>query len=113
MKKLYAALSIAGFIAPNIYTFKVSIETGNWLFWLNPSATINGIFANDTSTAFVIDLIFAVTVFFIWSYHESRRLNIARVWIYWLLAMLFGIAGTLPLFLYVREEKLERSTASV
>jgi hypothetical protein len=112
MKRFYLLLSIAGFTAPNIYTAKVSIEAGNWLFWLDPTATVNGIFANDTSTAFVIDLIFVVTVFFIWSYREAQRLNMKKVWVYWLLTILFGLAGTLPLFLWVRESKLQTDSST-
>ena len=107
MKKIYLILAIAGFIAPNIYTFKVSIETGNWLFLLDPAATLNGIFANDTSTAFIIDLIFGVIVFFIWSFSEATRLGIKNVWLIWLLTMLFGIGGSFTLFLYMRENVLD------
>jgi hypothetical protein len=33
-------------------------------------------------------------------------MRIPRVWIYWLLTLLFGVSGTLPLFLAVRERRL-------
>lgn len=105
MKALYLILSIAGFIAPNIYVFKVSFETGNFLLWLDPIATVTGMFGNDISTAFIIDLLVVVAVFFVWSYQEAKKLEIKRLWIIWVLTMLFGMAGTLPLFLYLREGK--------
>jgi hypothetical protein len=33
-------------------------------------------------------------------------MRMGRVWIYWVLTLLFGVAGTLPLFLAVRERRL-------
>ncbi len=75
MKKIYLLLSIIGFIAPNIFVMMVSVQTGNVLLWLHPMATLNGMFANQIATAFVVDLLVAVVVFFIWTYNESDRLQ--------------------------------------
>lgn len=105
MKNLYLVLTILGFIAPNIFVVMVSIETGNVLFYLDPMATIEGMFPNKIATAFMVDLLFIVLVFFIWSYHEAKKYGVPRVWIIWILTMLFGIAGGFPLFLYLREAK--------
>ncbi len=105
MKKFYLVLSIIGFIAPNILVYMVSVETGNILLLLNPSATVAGMFANQISAAFIVDLLVVVLVFFIWSYSEAKRYKIKRVWIYWLLTLLFGMAGAFPLFLYTIETK--------
>ncbi len=104
-KNTLLVLTVLGFIAPNILVTKVSIETGNILLWLNPSATISGMFGNNISTAFIIDLLFVVAVFFMWTYHEAKRYNIKKVWQIWVLTMVFGIAGTFPLFLYWIERK--------
>ncbi|MBT8299517.1 MAG: DUF2834 domain-containing protein [Maribacter sp.] len=104
MRKGYLFLAVIGFIAPNIFVFLETIETGNILFYTNPMATINGMFANTISTAFMVDLLFVVLVFFIWSYHEAKKHGIKRVWLIWILALLFGIAGAFPLFLYLREK---------
>ena len=105
MKTLYLILAVIGFIAPNIPVVMESVETGNWLFWLDANATINGMFGNKISTAFIIDLLVAVLVFFIWTYQESKKYGINNVWLYWVITMLFGLGGTLPLFLYIREKK--------
>lgn len=108
MKNIYLLLAIAGFIAPNIFVFNESIETGNWLLWLNPAATIHGMFSNRISTAFIVDLLFVVFIFFLWSYHDSKKSGLKHIWIIWLLTMLFGLAGTLPLYLYLRERKISK-----
>ncbi len=104
MKNTYLLLAILGFIAPNIFVVFESIETGNILFYTNPMATIDGMFANTISTAFMVDLLFVVLVFFIWSYHEAKKYHIKRVWLIWVLTLLFGIAGAFPLFLYLKEK---------
>ena len=106
MKKLYLILAIIGFIAPNIFVIQESLATGNILLWLDPAATMSGMFANRIATAFMVDLLIVVIVFFIWSWYEAKKYKIKKVWIIWILTMLFGIAGTFPLFLYLRENKM-------
>jgi len=103
MKNIWLFLAIFGFIAPNIFVFQESLETGNILLYANPNATVAAMFANTISTAFIVDLLFVVMVFVIWTYGEAKQFGIKKVWIIWLLTMLFGIAGAFPLFLYLKE----------
>jgi len=105
MKKFYLILAIAGFIAPNIFVAIESIESGNILLWFHPKATMNGMFANNISTAFIVDLLVVVLVFFIWTYQEAAKNKIRNIWVIWVLTLLFGMAGTFPLFLYLRGQK--------
>ena len=105
MRTTYLVLAIVGFVAPNILVTVESFETGNYLLYTNLIATMESMFANRISSIFAIDLLFAILVFFIWSYHDAQRLNIKKVWQVWLLTMLFGLAGGLPLFLYWREKR--------
>lgn len=76
MKKIYLILAIIGFTLPSVFVFQESIETGNILFYTKPIATFNGMFANHISSAFGIDVIFAVLVFFIWTYQENKKLKL-------------------------------------
>ncbi len=107
MKKVFLIACILGFIAPNILVTQVSLETGNILLWLHPLATIRGMFANPIASIFVIDLLWAVLVFFYWTYTEVQRKSISfqRVQLIWFLTLLFGLAGAFPLFLYWRNDK--------
>jgi len=109
MKNIYLILAIAGFIAPNIFVAIESVETGNVLLWLDPGATLRGMFGNRISTAFIVDLLVAVFVFFFWTYREAKQYQLKNVWIIWVLTMLFGMAGTLPLFLYLIENKKQNN----
>lgn len=83
-----------------------SIETGNILFWTQPDRTTAELLANRTSTAFALDLFAVVLVAAIWMTVESRRLSMRGVWMYYVLLALFGLGGTLPLFLWRRERAL-------
>ncbi|HEU5291590.1 MAG TPA: DUF2834 domain-containing protein [Cyclobacteriaceae bacterium] len=108
MKTFYLFLAIIGFIAPNVLVFNESVETGNILLWLDPQATMNGMFGNRIGAAFVTDLLCVVFVALIWIVVESKKLGIKNSWVYVVLTLLFGLAGPLPMFLYQREKILEQ-----
>ncbi len=108
MKRLYAVLSVIGYLAPNTLVLLVSIDTGNVLLWTRPLETMAGMFANRIASAFAVDVLIAALVACIWFYVEGRRLGMRRIWKYPVLTLAFGLAGTLPLFLLHREQNLER-----
>ena len=108
-KKLYLILAIIGFIAPSILVLIESVETGNILLYTHPLATIKGMFANRISTIFMIDLLFAVIVFFIWTSIESKKHGIKNIGLVWLLTMLLGLAGGFPFFLYLKEKTITKN----
>lgn len=107
MKRLYAGLSLIGYLASNWFVVQVSLKTGNVLLWTRPLETMAGMFANEIAAAFAIDLLLTAQVACIWFYFEGRRLGMRRIPAYWLLTLAFGLAGTLPLFLYHRETRLQ------
>ncbi len=81
------------------------MRTGNILFWTDPHRTTSELFANLTSTAFALDAMVAAIVLIFWMTVEARRVGIVHVWRFWVLTLLFGIAGTFPLFLFFRERR--------
>ena len=105
MQRVYLALAVLGYLVPNTLTLIESVETGNILFWADPARTTAELFVNRTSGAFALDLLLAALVALIWMTQEARRLEMRQVWRYWVLTLLFGLAGTLPLFLYFRERR--------
>ncbi|MEW7279057.1 DUF2834 domain-containing protein [Aquimarina sp. 2201CG1-2-11] len=105
MKKTYLFLLIIGTILPNIFVIVESIHTGNYLLYTRPMDTFSQMFANNVSSAFVTDLLFIVVLFLIWSYKESKRYQIKSIYWVWIYTFALGIAGGLPLFLYLREQK--------
>ncbi len=101
----YVLLTILGTILPNIFVIRETVATGNFLLYAHPVDTLNGMFANNISSAFAIDLLFVVCLFLAWSYQESSKLQIKNVGWVWMYTFAFGIAGGLPLFLLLRERK--------
>ncbi len=112
MRKLYLLLSIIGFIAPTVLVVQESIATGNILLYTQPLYTFEQMFANRISTIFMIDLLLAVCVFFIWTYQEHKKHKIKGLYYLCLLTMLFGLAGGFPLFLYLKDRSLEQVASS-
>lgn len=107
MKNTYLLLAIIGTILPNIFVIKETLESGNFMLYADPVATFYGMFANNISSAFAIDLLFVVGLFLWWSYQEAQRLNIPKIGWFWIYTFAFGIAGGLPLFLYFRAGYLQ------
>lgn len=105
---LYLALAIVGYIAPGIPMLLESVQTGNILFWTDPSRTLSELLANRTSTAFALDLLAAAGAACIWMTYEAQRLGMRDAWRFWILTAVFGLGGTLPLFLWFREQALAR-----
>jgi EamA domain-containing membrane protein RarD len=103
MRRTYLILAVVGYAITCGLMFKVSWETGNWLFWLDPAASTAGVLANGYSTTLVVDLFLILPTAFVWMFDAARRAGMPKPWLYVVLTMLFGLAGTLPLFLYVRE----------
>lgn len=110
MKRTYLLLIIIGTALPNFFVIKESIETGNYLLYVHPIDTFHGMFANNISSAFMLDLLFIVCLFMIWSYKEARQYKMKTILLVWLYTFALGIAGGLPLFLYLRERKKEQHT---
>ena len=107
MQGVYLALAVLGYLAPGVPMLIESARSGNVLFWTDPQRTIAELFVNRTSTAFALDLMAVVVVALVFITREARRLGMRRVWGFWVLTMLFGLGGTLPLFLYLRERRLD------
>ena len=103
-RTVYLSLAIIGFLAPTLLVITESVETGNILLYTNPLATIEGMFANRISTIFMIDLLFVVLVFFIWTYIDGKRHGVKRLGLVWILTLLLGLAGGFPLYLYLKEK---------
>ena len=106
MSRVYLVLTVVGYLAAGVPMLLESARSGNLLFWTDPQRTTAELFVNLTSTAFALDLLVVVLVALVWITREARRLGIQRVWAFWVLTLLFGLGGTLPLFLYVRERRL-------
>ncbi|MBD2347123.1 DUF2834 domain-containing protein [Anabaena subtropica] len=109
VKSLYLLLGIIGFITPWILLLQFVIQHGVYTKFFFQQAL-----ANNVSTTFVTDLLISIIVFLFFSFVELKRLGLSRRWllIYFLLTFASGLCCSFPVFLYFREQILEKKAQS-
>jgi hypothetical protein len=103
LKHFYLILAVVGFVVP--YYFLISFLR---VHGFDVNELIRQLFANQISTFFAVDLILASAVFIVFLRKEARRYSMNHWWIYLLPLLTVGLSLAFPLFLYVREEYLEK-----
>jgi hypothetical protein len=108
-KHLYIVLTILGIC----YTWYYNIQ---WFQTTDNPSFLN--FMNDAQLNFAgksfgADLTVVVLTFFAFMIPESLRLKIKYWWVLIPLTFLVAIAFTFPLFLYMRENKLEKIKSKI
>lgn len=68
---------------------------------------IQQLFQSRISTFFGVNVIVSVLVLIYFIFAEGSHLKMGRLWIYVMSTLLVGVSLDLPLFLYIRESKLE------
>jgi hypothetical protein len=102
MRKIYLILSILGFILPYLFFIQFLSEYGFDLPLL-----VRQMFASPVAAFFSLDVIVSSLVLWVFVFSEGRRLGMRNLWVYVLLNLAVGVSLALPLFLYVREGKLQ------
>jgi hypothetical protein len=105
-KGLYLALSVVGTILP-VAHFLPFLR----LHGLDPRLFMAQLFASPVSGFFGLDVIVSTVVLWIFVASEGRRLVIRGRWAPVAATLLIGVSLGLPLFLYLRERRLEQAAA--
>jgi len=100
---IYLILAILGLVLPWYYNLQFFSNAG-LLDFVNESS------ANLAAKSVSLDLFIATVAGSTWMYAESKRLDISFVGLYVLLGVLVSFSCAFPLFLFVRETKLEKSS---
>ena len=84
-----------------------------WLFehGVDVSPFFGALFANRVAAFFAMDVLVSAIVLIIFVQVEGRRLGIRGLWIPVVGTLLVGVSFGLPLFLYLRQIQLDRSSA--
>ncbi|CAA9228583.1 MAG: hypothetical protein AVDCRST_MAG42-996 [uncultured Chthoniobacterales bacterium] len=77
---------------------------------LNVPLFFRDLFANGIASAFAIDIIVSAVVVCAFVFFDGRRLRVRHLWAPIAGTIVIGVCFGLPLFLYLRERRLE-STA--
>lgn len=106
-KHLYLLLALTGLVATwyfNIKFYQLEIDTslGNFITLTTTTWPAKSISA---------DISVVALAFIIWMILESRRLQIKYWWLVLLSTFLIALAFSFPLFLYLRELKLEKQAS--
>jgi hypothetical protein len=105
LKPLYLMFTIVGTVVPWYWLLQDPTAL------LSPSLFLQKTFANNISTTWANDLVISAIVFFCFAWTELKRLRISRLWLILYVGLTFGVGlcCSLPLFLYRREQRLERN----
>ena len=94
MKKLYAALAVAGFVLP-MSQFALFVRDHG----LDLSAFMSQTFANHAASTFGADLLVSCAIFWVFVYTSRVR----HRWMYVAMTLLVGLSFALPMFLLALE----------
>jgi hypothetical protein len=104
LKNAYLILCILGTALPYSQFVPFLLEEG-----LNINAFFRELFANQISVFFGMDVIVSSLVFATFVFSEGSRLKMKNLWIYIASNLLVGVSLGLPLFLLMRQRKLEET----
>ena len=99
---IYLILAILGLILPWYYNLQF-FGTASFSDFVTASS------ANLAAKSVSLDLFIATVAGSTWMYVESKRVGVRFAWLYILLGFLVAFAFAFPIFLFVRETKLEKS----
>jgi hypothetical protein len=105
-KSLYLVLCFAGTVFP--YTQFVPFL---WEHGLDVGLLFEQLFSNRIGGFFGLDVIVSSIVLWTFVIIEGRRAGVKRLWAPIIANLAVGVSLGLPLFLYMREERLERLVA--
>jgi hypothetical protein len=102
-KSLYLVLCVAGIALPYSQFVPFLLEHG-----LDARLFLEQLFSNRISAFFGLDVIVSALVVLVFVRIDGRRVEVKHRWVAIVGLLLVGVSLALPLFLYLREERLER-----
>jgi hypothetical protein len=106
-KTIYLALCFFGALLPYWQFAPWVTQHG-----LNLSLFVRELFVNRISAFFGMDVLVSAVVLIVFMRVESARLNISRRWLPVLAVLTVGVSLALPMFLYMREVRLEQMSVA-
>lgn len=101
---VYACLAAVGMAATWYYNIQFMQEHGGEF---SVSAFIAGGYANAAAGSLSNDVMVAAVTFLVWMFAEARRLGMRHAWVYLLVTFGVALACAFPLFLLMRERRME------
>jgi hypothetical protein len=105
-RHFYLVCCVLGLLLPYSQFVPWLLEHG-----LNITLFLRELFANRISAFFAIDVIVSALVLIWFVQSEGKRLRVRLVWLPIVGTLVVGVSFGLPLFLFLREVTLDRTTA--
>jgi Terpene cyclase DEP1 len=102
-KTIYLLLCFLGVLLPYWQFVPWVVEHG-----LNVPLFVRELFVNQISAFFGVDVLVSAMVLIVFMRVESARLNLRRRWLPVLAVLTVGVSLGLPMFLYMRELRMEQ-----
>ena len=104
-KFVYLALCIVGTVVPYLSFVPWLLDHG-----LDISLMVDELFANRISAFFGLDVVVSTIVLWVLVNWEGRRVGVKNLWAPVFASLLMGVSAALPLFLFMRESRLQAMT---
>jgi hypothetical protein len=104
-RHFYLVCCVLGFVLPYSQFLPWLLEHG-----LNVSLFLRELFANRISAFFAMDVIVSAIVLIWFIQSEGRRLRVRLLWFPTVGTLIVGVSFGLPLFLFLRQMTLDRTT---
>jgi hypothetical protein len=99
MKNLYLFAAIVGAIVPGIF-FAQFIQLNG----VNLPAFVSALFVNGAAGGFSSDLLISSFVFWAYMFHQTKKGQAPKPWLFMALNLCIGLSCALPAYLYAREK---------
>jgi hypothetical protein len=103
-RTLYLFLCVAGTILPYLFLVPFLREHG-----LDFRLFVDQLFANSISGFFGMDVLVSSVCLWVFVYFEGRRSRVKHLWAPVVANLTVGVSLGLPLFLYLREARIDQS----
>ena len=107
LRHVYLGLCIVGIALPYWALIPWFMEHG-----LDLTLFCQELFATRIGAFFGLDVFVSAIVLFVFVFVEGRRMAISHLWLPVLATLLVGVSLGFPLFLYLRQRKLDAETAA-
>lgn len=107
LRHAYLGLCLAGILLPYWALVPWLVEHG-----LDLPLFCQELFSTRIGAFFGLDVVVSAIVLFVFVFGEGRRMAIPHLWLPILATLLVGVSLGLPLFLYLRQRKLDATAAA-
>ena len=105
LKSIYLLLCVLGTLLPLSQFVPWFLENG-----INIQLFFHELFSTKIGAIFGMDVFVSAVVLFVFMASEGKRLEVGKIWLPIFATLSIGVSLGLPLFLYMRQRQIERTS---